>query len=54
MMKVKTAQKREGQIHVTSKLIADYGMRFPLPNFGLALMGYPDGYLMDGKDSETP
>ena len=54
MMRIETAQKREGQIHVTSKLIADYGKRYPLPSFGQRLMGYPDGWLPDGKDSETP
>jgi hypothetical protein len=42
-MTVRTAQKRSGQPHVTTELIAVHGKRYPLPSFGEAMMGFPVG-----------
>jgi len=48
-MRIESASREGHQIHVTTELIKKHGKRFPLPNFGEALMGWPDGYSQAGK-----
>ena len=48
-MTVKSAQKTGHQPHVTTELIRIHGQRFPLPSFGMWLMGWPDGWAIAGE-----
>lgn len=48
-MKVETAIRKGKQKHVTTELIKLNGKRYPLPSFGEALMGFPNGFSRAGE-----
>lgn len=52
-MTVKSASRDGHQPHVTTELIRIHSKRYPLPNFGEALMGFPSGWTKDGEWLET-
>jgi hypothetical protein len=52
-MTVLSSQRHGHQPHVTTELIRLHGRRFPLPSFGEALMGLPNGWTRVGGVSAT-